>query len=504
MEEKEGLYMERLFNKLNENWDLRHEISAFSRYLKTHDWVMLRGLPENYKELKKTEIVRHVKKVIDSPKELRKELMKILKAVRGSRKNRAVERFHYGRKMHGISYPLMYEDVICGFIVLCSLKKQMSSDLLNIFASFTDTVIRESIKELELEDLNKTIRPRAIALSTVHTVHRLMTATLDLSELLPRIARLSLQVLRANRCSIKLVDSKGKLLLPMTTIDLRKDKALLKKVQIGKYAPGRAVKKGTPIRGRNYLAVPMIDEDVVGVITIYDKLDRKEFKAFDEEIMKTLAEQAVIAIKNAQLFKEQADLTLSSIKCIARLLENRPHGIHRPEASLQKLINIICPKINMNESEIKMLQYAAMLHDAGQISIPEEVLMKRGELTGYEYDIVKTHPMKGASILSKFRPLKPIVPIILYHHENWDGTGYPKGLKEREIPLPARVLAVIVAFEAMITEKPYRKALSINAAVKEVRKNAGTQFDPGIVEIFYEAVHRKDVRRLLEKELGKK
>jgi len=264
------------------------------------------------------------------------------------------------------------------------------------------------------------------------------------------------------------------------------------------------VKRGSPVRGGNYLAIPMIDEDVVGVITLYDKLDGKEFTQFDEEIMKTLAEQAAIAIKNTQLFREQADLTLSSIRCIARLLENRPHAAQRAEASFLKLINIIGPKLNMNESEIKMLQYAAMLHDAGQISIPEKVLMKRGELTGHEYDIVKTHPLKGATILAKFKPLKPIVPIILYHHENYNGTGYPKGLKGKEIPLSARVLAVVSSFEAMITEKPYRKALPINTAVKEVRKNAGTQFDPTIVDIFCEAVQRKDVRKLLEKELGRK
>jgi HD-GYP domain-containing protein (c-di-GMP phosphodiesterase class II) len=382
------------------------------------------------------------------------------------------------------------------------LKRKLTTTLQALFVLFINTVIKGTQKEMELEELNKTVRPRAIALSTVHTVHRLMTSTLNLHELFPRIARLSLQVMRANRCSIKLVGSRGKVLLPVTTIDLRKKKARLKKVTIGKYAPGRAVKQSREIRGKNYLATPLIDEDVVGVITLYDKIDGTEFTSFDEEIMKTLAEQAVIAIKNAQLFEEQENLTLSSIKCIAQLLETRPYGFHKAEASFLKLINIIGRKFNMNESEIRMLQYAAMLHDAGQLSIPEEVLMKKGVLTGREYDIIKAHPSRGASILSKFKPLKHIVPIILYHHENYDGTGYPRGLKKEEIPLPARVLAVVAAFEAMIIERPYRKALPIGSAVKEVSKNAGTQFDPKIVEAFCDAVARKDVRRLLEKELG--
>ncbi|MBD3425967.1 MAG: HD domain-containing protein [Candidatus Omnitrophica bacterium] len=494
--------MEKLFDKLKENWDLRREIDAFTKYLKNPVWTILPLFSGGVNELKNTELGKSVKSCVKNTRTLQKELNNILKVIKKSKKDMSLEKFRYG-KMHGVCYPLMAEEEVIGFIILAGLKKPMPKDLQVIFTSFTDAVIRESQKEIELEEINKTIRPRAVALSTVHTVHRLMSSTLDINELLPRIARLSLQVIRSNRCSIKLVDRKRKVLLPVATVDLRKEKTKLKKVVIGKYAPGKAVKQCMSVRSARYLATPMIDEDVVGVITLYDKLDGKEFSAFDEEIMKTLAEQAAIAIKNAQLFREQEDLTMSSIRCIAHLMESRPHGTHRAEGSFLKLINIIGRKYNMNELEIKLLQYAAMLHDAGQISIPEKVLMKRGELTGKELDIIKKHPSRGANILSKFKPLKPIVPIILYHHENYDGSGYPKGLKGEEIPLAARILAVVSAFEAMITKKPYRRALSISAAVKEVKRNAGTQFDPGIVEVFCDAVKRKDVKKLLKKELGK-
>ncbi|MFH1665206.1 MAG: HD domain-containing phosphohydrolase [Candidatus Omnitrophota bacterium] len=494
--------MERLFKRFRENWGLRQEISAFSKYLKDPVWVILPGHSDGYNGLKKAEVGKYVRKEVKSDADARKALAAILGVIKVSGEKVVLRQFRYDR-MHGVCYPLISDGAALGYIVLCGLKEAMSPELQNIFCAFTDTVMRESKKEVELEEINETVRPRAIALSTVHTVHRLMSSTLDINELLPRIARLSLQVIRANRCSIKLVDKKRKSLLPKTTIDLRKEKARLKKVRIGKYAPGKAVKQEGPVRGSNFLASPMIDEDVVGVITLYDKLDGTEFTQYDEEIMKTLSEQAAIAIKNAQLFKEQADLTLSSIKCIAQLLENRPHGAHHAEASFLKLIYIIGRKCEMNESEIKMLQYAAMLHDAGQISIPEQVWMKSGELTGREYDIVKTHTSKGAAILSKFKPLKPIVPIMLYHHENFDGSGYPKGLKGKEIPLAARILAVVGAFASMITEKPYRKAFNINEATREILKNAGVQFDPQITDIFGKAVRRKDVKRLLEKELGK-
>lgn len=493
--------MERLFSKFEENWNMCRKIACFSTYLKKSFLTILPEIPQNRAILKATEIGQHIKKMSKDPREEKKNTAIILNSLKKTYKKKTLEFFWYANKQCGLSYPFMVDDKVSGIIVLFSLKNGIPSEFNAHFAEFANLIIQKSRREIELENVNNSIKPRAIALSTVHTVHRLVTSTLDLNELLPRIARLSLQVIRANRCSIKLVDKKRKVLLPRTTIDLRQEKTKLKKVKIGKYAPGKAVKKETPVRGNNYLAVPMIDENVMGVITLYDKLDGREFTQFDEEIMKTLCEQSAIAIKNVQLFKEQTDLTLSSIKCIAQLLQNSPHCIHKAEASFLKLISLIGPKFNMNQSEIKMLQYAAMLHDAGQISVPEKVLMKKGELTGLEYDIVKAHPMKGAAILSKFKPLKPIVPIILYHHENFDGTGYPKGLKGNDIPLSARILAVVGVFEAMIAKKTYRQALSISEAVREISKNAGTQFDPAVVQVFCDVVQRKDVKKLLEKEL---
>jgi len=494
-------YYRNLFERLNESWDFRKEVSAFSKFFHDPVWLIVPDFPDKTARITRADIRKYLNDQAAGLKVRPADVTNILGAVNKSRRNKILEDFKYTKGDYGICYPLKIIGKVFGFIVLLGIKGKISSNMKAIFQSFTDTIVRETQKEIELEELNETIRPRAIALSTVHTVHRLMSSNLTLNELLIRIARLSLQVMKVNRCSIKLVDKKRKTLLPKTTVDLRKKKAKLKKVEIGKYAPGRAVKSERSVRGKRYLATPFIEDEVLGVITLYDKIDGSEFAAYDEEIMKTLAEQSVVAIRNAQLYKEQENLTMSSIKCIAMLIQTRPHGAHSAEASFIKLISFIGCKFNMNESEIKMMQYAAMLHDTGQISIPEKVLMKKGVLTGREYDIVKKHPLKGADILSKFKPLKPIVPIILYHHENFNGSGYPKGLKGEEIPLSARILAVVSAFEAMIMEKPYRKALSIKAAIKEVRKNSGSQFDPAVVEAFTEAIAKKSIIKLLKKEM---
>lgn len=425
----------------------------------------------------------------------------ISEAVGKASKTISMERFLCYDSFRGFIFPIAQGEKIYGFMALCQIVKEYSQDNADIFAGIAETILKDIQKEMELKKLYDTIRPRAIALSTVHTLHRLISSTLDLNELLPRIARLALQVMRSNRCSIKLVDSTKKVLLPKATIDLRKQKTILKKVQIGRWAPGKAVKYSRSVRGRDFLATPLIDEDVIGVVTVYDKLDKKPFTDFDEEIMKTLCEQAVIAIKNAQLYKEQERLTMGSIKSIAAIMESKAPGTYIPKASFLRIVHLVGVELKLSEYDLKCLQYACMLHDTGQITLPDAITKKSGVLTGAEYDMIKEHPKKAAIILKPLKSLKNVVPIILYHHENYDGSGYPKGLKNNEIPLGARIVAVVGAFEAMITPKAYRAHMTINEAVQEIKNNSGKQFDPKVVQAFLKVIQNKNVLKMLRKEI---
>ena len=133
--------------------------------------------------------------------------------------------------------------------------------------------------------------------------------------------------------------------------------------------------------------------------------------------------------------------------------------------------------------------------------MPETVLSKPDKLTGREYDMIKGHPAAGVNIIRHIKALKTVAPIILYHHENYDGSGYPKGLKKDQIPMGARIMAVVSAFEAMIAKRPYRTVKTVEEAADEIRRNSGTQFDPKIVEIFLKVIHRKDIRAALDKEV---
>ena len=131
-----------------------------------------------------------------------------------------------------------------------------------------------------------------------------------------------------------------------------------------------------------------------------------------------------------------------------------------------------------------------MLHDLGKIGVSEKILLKRRKLTEEEFEQIKKHPKIGADILRPIQLLHGLIPLILYHHERWDGKGYPYGLKENEIPLGARIIAIADVYHAMVSDRPYRKALSEGKAITLIKENSGTQFDPEIAEIFIKIVQK--------------
>ncbi|MDP3791929.1 MAG: HD domain-containing phosphohydrolase [Candidatus Omnitrophota bacterium] len=493
-------YQQELFDKLKKSVSLKKEEECFGSCLKSAMWWLIEEPHPSAASIKK--LVLNTCPFLKKP-DFQKgaSCVRMLEdMVEKAGLEKRMVRFECIEGLRGFIYPISQGDKLYGYIGACYTKKDVSDEIMDIFAAFTDTIVKEVQKELELSKLYETIRPRAIALSTVHTVHRLIGSTLDMNELLPRVARLSLQVIRANRCSIKLVDSTKKLLLPKATVDLRETKSKLKKVRIGRWSPGKAAKFGRPIRDKNHLATPLIDEDVIGVITLYDKIDGKPFTQFDQEIMSTLAEQAVIAIKNAHLYKEQEKLTFGMIKSLAAIVSTRKSGQYMPRASFLRITTLVGQKLHLSGYELKSIEYSILLHDAGQLIVPEEVLKKPAKLTEKQYNLVKEHPIIGAEILKPIKALKSIIPIILHHHENYDGTGYPKGLKKDQIPVGARIMAVVSAFEAMITKKPYRTPKSINAAAEEIRNSSGKQFDPKVVQAFLEVIKRKDISEMLARE----
>ncbi len=175
---------------------------------------------------------------------------------------------------------------------------------------------------------------------------------------------------------------------------------------------------------------------------------------------------------------------LSAIYALVSAVEARDPYIYGHSRKVSTYAGALAEAIGLSPDEVSKVSTAALLHDIGKIGIPDTVLNKKKKLSGENWEAIKTHPRLGANIISNIPQLVPCVSTILHHHERWDGGGYPDGLKGEEIPIGARILAIADSFEAMTSARPYRPALSREGVVQELRKGAGIQFDPYLVEVF--------------------
>jgi putative nucleotidyltransferase with HDIG domain len=174
------------------------------------------------------------------------------------------------------------------------------------------------------------------------------------------------------------------------------------------------------------------------------------------------------------------------LSVLSRAIEARDPHTRGHSARVTALAEAIARRLGWNEERLAVLQVGGPLHDIGKLAISDEVLGKPGRLDEEELAQIREHPKLGARILLRVAALRGALPYVLYHHERWDGTGYPTGRSGEEIPVEARVLAVADAFDAMTSDRPYRRALSPDDALAEVSRCAGSQFDPEIVRIFLE------------------
>jgi diguanylate cyclase (GGDEF)-like protein/putative nucleotidyltransferase with HDIG domain len=179
---------------------------------------------------------------------------------------------------------------------------------------------------------------------------------------------------------------------------------------------------------------------------------------------------------------------LNAVYALVSAVEVRDSYTHGHSRRVGTYAVALAEAIGLSPDEVSKVSTAALLHDIGKIGIPDKVLSKKGELNREDWKAIKAHPMLGANIISNIPELASYVNSILYHHERWDGTGYPEGLKGQEIPLEARILAMADAFEAMTSARPYRPALSLDEVIKELWQSAGIQFDPKLVEVFIDII----------------
>lgn len=244
---------------------------------------------------------------------------------------------------------------------------------------------------------------------------------------------------------------------------------------------------------------------LLGFLILGKKLSGEEYTKEELVLLSTLANEVAIAVENAENFMElerlregERESYFQTVLALARTVDEKDvytRG-HLDEVTRYG-IEVAIELTYSNEIKIDMeeLKTALFLHDIGKIGVPDALLHKNGNLTLEEWEIMKQHPAIGARIIEPVTKLKNVGRIIRYHQEKFDGSGYPEGKRGDEIPLESRIIAVVDAFHAMISDRPYRKKVAPEVALDEIKRNSGTQFDPLVVEAFVRAWGKGRIRK---------
>lgn len=335
-------------------------------------------------------------------------------------------------------------------------------------------------------------------LSAVHMVYRLVNSTYNVKELSLRLTRLLCQFIKAQSASVYLVDPNKRRVGLIAMFNNKINITIDKKSELAKVtAKEKRAVEGYVIVEKRLMALPLVADDIVGAILVRRGPKEPPFNEYDKEMLTVFAEQSVTAIKNLQLYEQQQQTILSAIQFIDKLLGKQNHWPASHTPVYFNIVKTIAQRLNMNQSGVESLYYASVLHDTGALDIPYEILAKTSQLTADEFKVIRDLPARSVELIRPVEFLKPVLPIILYHHEKYDGTGYPSGLKGEQIPLGARIMALVDAFEAMTRGRPYKDKLSVPEAIQELKDNSGTQFDPQVVDAFCTLCKLKKFRNYL-------
>ncbi|MFH1367692.1 MAG: HD domain-containing phosphohydrolase [Elusimicrobiota bacterium] len=261
---------------------------------------------------------------------------------------------------------------------------------------------------------------------------------------------------------------------PLVIDDVEKDKRFSHKAD-----------KSSGFITKSVLAIPLkMENKVIGVVEAVNKTKNRKYNRNDIRILQSLANSAAVAINKAQLYADLKDLFMSTITAFAKAIEAKDPYTRGHSERVRDISVTIAKEMGFSEKELKELEITALLHDVGKIGVPETVLRKEGKLEESEYAEMKKHPAIGAEILSSIKQLNMAIPGIKHHQEHYNGKGYPDKLSGTNIPLFARIIAVADTFDAMTSDRPYRKHLSDQEGIAELKRCSGIQFDGDCVRAF--------------------
>jgi putative nucleotidyltransferase with HDIG domain len=256
------------------------------------------------------------------------------------------------------------------------------------------------------------------------------------------------------------------------------------------------------------LAVPLMRQDqLLGCLFGLDK-SAGEFDTVDSKLLNSIANESAIYLENAMLFEDVRELMMGLLHSLTSAVDAKDAYTCGHSERVALLSRTLAQSAGLSEAEVERIYMAGLLHDVGKIGVPEAVLQKTGRLTAEEFEQIKKHPEIGARILRDVKQLEDILPGVMHHHERYDGRGYPSALAGENIPIMGRIICLADCFDAMTSSRTYRKALPLEVALTEIRRCAGTQFDPVLSDAFLKIDpaqlrelirdHQKQAKRLLD------
>jgi HD-GYP domain-containing protein (c-di-GMP phosphodiesterase class II) len=361
----------------------------------------------------------------------------------------------------------------------------------------------------------KQIEEKVERLALLSQLGQILNSTLDHKEIRRRAMQAATQLMKAEAGSLLLVDEGKRQLHFEVALSDREEDIKMIPLNFGEGIAGCVAQSGNPLivnspkkdhrffkgvdertdfKTRNIICVPVkVKEKIIGVLEAINKQERGGFNKEDLSLFISLADQVAIALDNSRLYQELEEMFFQTTDSLADAIEKRdPYtGGHTRRVTQYSLA--ISKYLQLKPLEKKWLKITSVLHDVGKVGIEDQILKKPEQLTPEEFEMIKRHCNIGVEIIEHVRQLRESIPGVKYHHEQLDGKGYPSGLKGDEIPVLAKIVAVADTFDAMTTNRPYRKAMEKEAAIKELERCSGRQFDEKVVEAFIQAYQKGEI-----------
>ncbi len=405
--------------------------------------------------------------------------------------------------------PLVSKNESIGVVTLGEIRSWTRTPFSGKKIEFYQTLMNQAAVAIENAELYEKTERHVRELSAMHNISQAFTSTLDYQEVVSVVAQRVGNLIDAQFASVLLPDDDGRHLNIVASYNLSAEYVWTinrkRKIPIGFGPVGSAYTEGmtnvinnvasdesyahwkhvAAVQGYSSLvALPLLAKgQSIGVICIYFNKPR-DLKDHELNLLTTATNEAAIAIENARIYENLQDAFVGTIRSLAETIDAKDTYTRGHSERVSLYAEAIARSLGLKGPELQTIRYAGYLHDVGKIGIPDAILSKPGKLTVEEFHVIQKHPVMSEKILKPVKFPFPVQSIVRHHHERYDGKGYPDGMIGEEIPLGARILFVADAYEAMTSDRPYRKALSTAMALSELENNKITQFDPRVVIAF--------------------